>query len=195
MAAQERRWRGLWLAALAAALLASLAGGAADAHGGGTPQLTGVPAGPYRVYAWTTPEPWRVGAAHTTVAVTLLDAAGRETPVSGAQVTVLYAPAGGGEPLAAQAAEGSGAQAGFYEADADLPAAGAWQVTIQVAGAAGSGEAGFTNSVQLVESGVNWWLVAAGAAALALAAAAGLATQQANRRRTRAGAQRPAGSL
>ena len=46
------------------------------AHGGGTSQLSNAEAGPYRVFAWTTPEPWRAGEVHVTVAVTLPPPAG-----------------------------------------------------------------------------------------------------------------------
>ena len=166
------------------------------AHGGGTPQLTAAPAGPYWLFAWTTPEPWRVGDVHTTVAVTQQDAEGRDTPISGAQVTVIYAPTdGASQPLRVTAAEGSGAQAGFYEADATLPAAGVWQVTILVSGPAGSGETGFAYSVLPAESGVNWLLVALGAGALILVAGISLAARRSNRRRAESGSQQPAGRL
>ena len=127
----------------------------ASAHGGGTPQLTRVPAGPYLLYVWTSPEPWRVGQAHTTVAVTALGAAG-ETPVTGAQVIVIYDPTDGADrtdrSITAQAVEGKGANAGFYEADAELPSAGPWRVTVQVTGPAGSGQAGFDYAVQPAQS-------------------------------------------
>ena len=166
------------------------------AHGGGAPQLTAAPAGPDQLFAWTTPEPWRVGEAHTTVAVTQPDAEGRDTPVSGAQVTVVYAPVdGASQPIAVTAVEGSGAQAGFYEADATLSTIGAWQVTILVSSPAGSGEAAFAYSVLPAESGVNWWLVALGAGALILVAGIWLAGRQSNRRRVASGLQPPAGSL
>lgn len=183
------------MGAIAGLVLGILWMAGAAAHGGGTPQLTAAPAGPYHLFAWTTPEPWRVGAAHTTVAVTQPDAAGRDTPISGAAVTVLYAPADGAEPaLRVTAVEGSGAQAGFYEADADLPAAGEWQVTILVTGPAGSGEAGFVNSVLPAESGVNWWFIALGIGGLALLATAWWATKRPERGRTATGSRQPAGS-
>jgi hypothetical protein len=124
--------------------------------------------------------------------VTQPDAEGRDTPISGAQVTVVYAPAdGASQPLRVTAVEGSGAQVGFYEADATLSTAGAWKVTILVSGPAGSGEAGFVYSVLPAESGVNWWLVALGAGTLILVAGIWLALQ----RRAKSGSQQPAGSL
>jgi hypothetical protein len=183
------------LGELAVLLLIAMPALPAAAHGGGTPQLTAAPAGPYRLFAWTTPEPWRVGEAHTTVAVTQPDVEGRDTPISGAQVTVVYAATeGASQPIRVTAVEGSGAQVGFYEADAVLPAAGAWQVTILVSGPAGSGEAAFAHSVLPAESGVNWTLVGLGAGAL-LVAGIWLAAQWSRRRGARPGSQQPAGSL
>lgn len=192
----RRCWWACGVAGFAALLLVAAHATTALAHGGGAPQFTAAPAGPYRLFAWTSPEPWRVGAAHTSVAVTLPTADGRDTPVSGAQITVIYTPVDGASPpLRMTAVEGSGAQLGFYEADAILPAAGAWAVTILVAGDAGSGEAGFTLSVLPAESGVNWGLVAVGAVALTLIAAVGVAAWLSNRRRTAAGVQQSTGSL
>lgn len=164
------------------------------AHGGGKPQLSNTPAGPYHIFAWTTPEPWRIGEAHTTVAVTQPDSSGRDIPISGAQVTVIYQPADGThQPIHVAALEGTGAQAAFYEADAILPSAGAWAVTIQVTGNAGSGEAGFTYSVLPAESGVNWWLIGAGLAGTALVAALLLASWR-TQRRAASVPQQPMGS-
>ena len=191
----SRAWS-LWLGGLAVLLLSALPALPAAAHGGGAPQLTAAPAGPYRLFAWTTPEPWRVGEAHTTVAVTQPDAEGRDTPITGAQVTVVYAAAdGASQPIRTKAVEGSGAQAGFYEADATLSTAGAWQVTILVSGPAGSGEAAFAYSVLPAESGVNWSLVGLGVGALVLVVGIWLAALWSRRRGARPGSQQPAGSL
>lgn len=168
----------------------------AAAHGGGTPQLTRVPAGPYLVYAWTSPEPWRVGQAHTTVAVTVLNDAG-ETPVTGAQVVVIFEPTDGSDrtdradqPITAQAIEGKGANVGFYEADAGLPTAGAWRVTVQVAGTAGNGQASFDSQVQPATASRNWLLLGLGAALLLAAVAFAIMQTRKSRRMT--GQQPPA---
>lgn len=147
------------------------------AHGGGTPQLAAAPVGAYRVYAWTSPEPWRAGQVHTTVAVTLATSDSSEVPVSGAQVTVHYAPTSQPDAaIVAPAAEGVGTKVGFYEADADLPTTGEWQVTIQVAGPDGSGETAFTVQV-LPADEFNWWL-AGGGLLLALVAIGFLGTRR-----------------
>ena len=58
-----------WIVCLLA-LLASALPAVAGAHGGGKQQLAAEPVGSYRVYVWTSPDPWQVGQAHTTVAVT-----------------------------------------------------------------------------------------------------------------------------
>ncbi|MBW7881535.1 MAG: hypothetical protein H3C34_02660 [Caldilineaceae bacterium] len=132
------------------------------AHGGGTPQLTDVTAGPYRLFAWTNPEPWRVGEVHLTVAVTLPTAEGSAVPVSDAQVQVTLQPLAGqqAETLILAGREQGGAGAGFYEADADLPAAGPWEVEIQVSGPDGSGDARFTIEAQTATT-LNWTSIGA----------------------------------
>jgi hypothetical protein len=178
---------------LAVSLLAPLR---VAAHGGGTPQLTRVPAGPYLVYAWASPEPWRVGQAHTTVAVTVLGDAG-ETPVTGAQVVVIYDQTDGSDQtdrsdatITAQAIEGKGANAGFYEADAELPTAGAWRVTVQVAGTAGNGQASFDYQVQPATASTNWWLLGLGA--VLLCGAIGFGIMQVRKTKCNAGQPPPA---
>src|SRR5215203_6879478 len=68
----------------------------ASAHGGGTPRLTAVPTGPYRLYAWSEPEPWRVGQVHLSLAVTKPnpDTTSNqvEMPVTDVDITVTYTP-------------------------------------------------------------------------------------------------------
>jgi hypothetical protein len=130
-----------------------------SAHGGGKQQLAGEQAGPYRIYVWSSPDPWRVGEAHTTVAVTRLLPSGEETPAAGLQVFVTYSQGEQSERIAA--VEQAGAQAGYYEADNDVAAAGDWQVTVEVAGAEGQGTASFSEAV-LPAAQFNWWLIGGG---------------------------------
>ena len=130
-----------------------------SAHGGGKQQLAGEPAGPYRLYVWSSPDPWRVGEAHTTVAVTRLLPSGEETPATGLQVFVTYNQDSRQDRIAA--VEQMGAQAGYYEADNAVAAAGDWQVTVEVAGAEGAGMASFTETV-LPANQFNWWLIGGG---------------------------------
>lgn len=130
------------------------------AHGGGVPQLTDAPAGPYRLFAWSSPDPWQSGAAaHLTVAVTILDAAGQTTPVSDAQVTAVLTAEGQPPHRVQFEATPNPTAAGFYEADGELPVAGLWRVEVLVSGVAGMGSGAFTNIVQ-PGSSVNWplWL-------------------------------------
>jgi hypothetical protein len=136
------------------------------AHGGGKQQVGGEVLGPFRVYVWTSPEPWRVGEAHTTVAVTRTLEGEGETPATGVQVFVVYAQDGQSERVAAL--EQTGPQAGFYEADGQVATAGEWQVTVEVAGPEGGGKVSFVEAVQPANA-VNWWLIGGGTLVLLLA--------------------------
>lgn len=149
----------LLLCALALGLLGPLH---VRAHGGGVPQITDAPAGPYRLFAWSSPDPWQTGAAaHITVAVTMVDAAGQTTPVSDAQVTVVLTAAGEPPQRMQFEATPNPTAAGFYEADGELPVAGAWRVEVLVNGVLGAGHGVFTNAVQPGRS--NNWLIWLGA--------------------------------
>lgn len=166
-------------AAMIALLLLLLSPAPTRGHGGGTPRLTAAGAGPYRVYAWTEPEPWRVGEVHLSVAVTLpadqaqgdgaQTGAQVETPVTDADITVTFAPAPSqatpGETIRVQAVRQTLLNDYYFEADTSLPSPGLWQVNIEVDGAAGSGSAGF--EIEALEARtVNWTLVAAAGAVL-----------------------------
>lgn len=145
-----------------------------SAHGGGTPQLTDAEAGPYRIFAWTEPEPWRAGEAHVSVMVTLAPLPGTEDderaaanrldePVNDAEVAVAFAPVDALSeaktlPAELQALGGNIS----YEVDTVLPAAGIWQVAIAVNGAEGAGDAAFQVEV-LPSRTVNVWLLVGGA--------------------------------
>ena len=136
-----------------------------SAHGGGKQQIAGETAGPYRIYVWSSPDPWRAGEAHTTVAVTRLLESGEETPATGLQVSVSYQQEG--ERQAVAAVEQTGAQAGYYEADNTAAAAGEWVMTVDVTGPEGAGSVRFRESV-LPAAQFNWLLVGGGALLLLL---------------------------
>lgn len=163
---------GLWLG-LASPLLA---------HGGGTPRLTNVPAGPYRVYAWTEPDPWRVGEVHLSIAVTLpASAAGQaageqvETPVTDVDIQATFTPASGASaPIVVQATRQSLLGDYYFEADTELPAAGLWRIAIAVQGDAGSGATEF--EIEALEArSLNWTLLlAAGGVLLVIIALIGV---------------------
>lgn len=129
------------------------------AHGGGKVQIAGEPAGPYRLYVWSSPDPWRAGEAHTTVAVTRLLESGEETPATGLQVFVTYEQGAQSERI--PAIEQVGALQGYYEADNTLATEGEWQATVEVSGAEGTGTVRFVETV-LPANQFNWWLIGGG---------------------------------
>jgi hypothetical protein len=149
-----------------------------QAHSGGAPQLTNEPAGPYRVYAWTLPDPWQVGEAHVSLIITIpatearqdddtVVAAQPEQVVTDAEIMVRFDPVDQPEaaPFEVAAKLGTDISGIYYEAVTELPTAGEWQTTIDVSGPAGAGSASFMETV-LPPQGINWTLVAGGVAAL-----------------------------
>jgi hypothetical protein len=134
------------------------------AHAGGTPRLTNAEAGPYRIYAWTDPEPWRVGEVHTSLAVTKVNTdrsanSPVEVPVTDAEVTVTFTPVAGGEPITVQATSQASLADYYFEAVAQLPSDGDWNVTIGIDGEEGPGQASFSLDVLPARS-INWLIVA-----------------------------------
>ncbi len=161
------KWWLLAFVLLAFVLLAFMLPARLMAHGGGVAQVTDAPAGPYHLFAWTSPDPWRASeTVHVTVAVTRME--GEQTfPITDAQVTVRLVPDGQpDQALALPATPVSAVAAGFYEVDHELPFAGLWRVEVSVAGSAGTGAVSFP--MQAAPAAANNWLVWAGAGALAL---------------------------
>jgi len=158
-----RTW---WRAALMLALLMLwLTPGAASAHGGGVARLVQVQAGPYELYAWTSPDPVRVGTMHVTVA---LAEPGSDDPVLGAAVEVRVIPVDTVEPaetLVAQATNSAAANRITYETDLEVPVEGQWQTVIHFDSPEGSGSAQFDVEVK-ARSLTNWLLI--GGAGLAV---------------------------
>jgi hypothetical protein len=156
------------------------------AHSGGTPRLTAAPTGPYFVYAWTDPEPWRVGEVHLSLAVTQPagqadnQAAGQvETPVTDVGIAVTLTPLDGAQPpIQVQAAPQTLLNDFYFEAIAELPAPGRWHIAIDVNGAAGHGSTEFELEA-LPPRTLNWPLLAgAGVALVVLVALMGLWSRQ-----------------
>jgi hypothetical protein len=141
--------------------------GTALAHGGGTPQLVQAPSGPYQVYAWTNPDPARVGTLHVTVS---LVQPATQKPVLDANVQVLAQASDDGQTASALATHENAVIKTYYEADLDLPAAGLWQITVAHSDAAGSGSASFSLDVQ--PAAFNWRPIAIGAVLAVIAAGA-----------------------
>ena len=126
------------------------------AHGGGTPQLTAAPAGPYQIFAWTNPNPVRVGVLHVTVA--LVDPATNQ-PVMNAAVQVQAKPIDAtAAPVTSQATHDKATIKTYYETDMQIPAAGQWQVTVAFQNAANSGSASFDLAVK-PQSNTRWLLI------------------------------------
>lgn len=141
------------------------------AHGGGTPQLVNQPVGPYWLSAWTSPDPPRVGQLHLTFGLAE-PGEGREAgaPVLGATVRLRLQPAAAvaASPITTLATNENAANRLFYEADVTVPAAGAWQVRIQVEGPDGQGTASFPLQVQPLQT-TNWLLLGGGGVLLVVA--------------------------
>lgn len=152
--------------ALAAFLAALALVGPVLAHGGGIPQLVDVPAGPYQVFAWTNPDPVRVGTMHVTVA---LVEPSNDAAVLGADVQVLVEPLNAGpeaQPVLVQATHEKAAIKTYYETDLSIPATGLWRTTITFDNAGNSGSAAFEIEVE-PRSTTNWLLIGGGALVLA----------------------------
>lgn len=143
----------------------------ASAHGGGTPRLTAVPAGPYRLYAWSDPEPWRVGQVHLSLAVTKPNPNSNsnqvEIPVTDLDITVTYTPLPNNEaapagalpaPVVVKATPQDYLGSIYYEADPVLSYQGKWQINVAIAGEEGSGDVDFPMET-LEARTLNWTLI------------------------------------
>lgn len=145
------------------------------AHGGGTPRLTNAPVGPYNLYAWSDPEPWRVGEVHLSLAVTMINPDSNssqvEIPVTDVEITVTYTPMidnavdTAHDPIVVKASRQAFLSDFYYEADPTLTRAGDWRITVDVAGPEGSGSIDFPMET-LPERALNWTFVGAGAGVL-----------------------------
>lgn len=166
------RWRRAavpWLCTLLVALIGSivlhLPATPLSAHGGGVPRLTDAVAGPYRIFAWTQPEPLRVGDIHLSIAVVKgarsgeQSAAGLDEPITDATVNITLQPVDQ-EAASLQVPALLQQQLGsyYYEADATLPTAGDWRFTIEVSGTLGAGRVAFAGAVSPARQ-INWTLV------------------------------------
>jgi hypothetical protein len=140
------------------------------AHTGGTLRLSDAAAGPYRLYAWTQPEPLRVGQNH--ISVLVLSPSPTEgvagKPVIDAQVEMRFeAPTQPGETMTVVALATEFLGNTYYEADLELPTSGEWHVTIAVQGALGEGSAQFIGEVLSART-LNWSLIGSAGVGLLL---------------------------
>ena len=108
------------------------------AHGGvGIQHLNNVPAGPYRVYVWSDPEPPQVGEYHVTIALTE-NIEGDKTglaggPVLDAYVIVELTHLESGSTFSARATHDDALNKLFYEASFEPAKQGNWSVQVRIA--------------------------------------------------------------
>ncbi len=168
-AAYASRWSFWGTIAILVVVSLCFSAAALQAHGGGTPRLTGEVAGPYRLFAWTQPEPLRVGEIHLSIGVVKAEAGNTQSAealdeaVTDATVIVYLLPEGedaGALTVPAIRQEQLGSY--YYEADATLPTAGDWRFTIDVSGVMGDGRAEFVSTVAAARE-INWVLLTAAA--------------------------------
>ncbi|MEZ4661360.1 MAG: hypothetical protein R2911_27740 [Caldilineaceae bacterium] len=145
---QHRRW--VWLCVF----IVWAQPAHAWAHGGGRPHLYKVPAGPYQLTVWLSPEPPRAEALQIAV----------EADVTGAAATgldVQIAMHRLGQPdrvIRTLAVEKSGFFLNYYQSNVVLPVDGPWDISITVTGAPGSGAVQFSMDV-LAARGAPWELI------------------------------------
>ncbi len=126
------------LFALLMLLICMLSPGRVLAHGGvGIQHLNNEPAGPYRVYVWSDPEPPQVGEYHVIIALTE-NIAGDATglaggPVLDAYVSVEMAHQDSGTTLSARASHDDALNKLFYTATFAPPSKGIWSVQVRIA--------------------------------------------------------------
>lgn len=128
--------------------------GAVQAHTEGKMQLAAVPAGPYQLTAWTSPDPARVGELHVATTVLLAEDA---SPVLDANVIVEVEPQQGSAPALSSAATTADSSNKFlYEAVFETEDDGFYQILITVTGVNGAeGQASFDLEI-LPAPGFNW---------------------------------------
>jgi len=124
---------------------------AAQAHGGGQPQLVDVPSGPYHLYVWTNPQPPQAGVIHITVALVQPDS---QQPVLDAAVQVTATQAGEAAVISAATHDNATIKT-YYETDMTLPQAGVWEIAVGHADAAGRGRVAFKLTLEPAPSAVG----------------------------------------
>lgn len=112
-----------------------------SAHGGGTIQIENARVGDYVFSVWALPNPLRVGEAHISAAVSEIGATnadGRVLPgkaVLNLPLTLTARPTTGSDtPLQHLLTHADALNPQFYEADFELPSAGAWEMAFVLDG-------------------------------------------------------------
>lgn len=145
-----------------------------QAHAGvGTQQINNLDLGPYRIWAWSDPEPPEVGEYHVAVALTESlendpnGSAGE--PVLNADVLVEMEHQESGQLLIAQAIHEDATNQLFYEVEFAPERTGQWEIRIIVQGPDGPVQASFVD--EIVPAAFPWMAVGGGLLALILAGA------------------------
>lgn len=113
------------------------------AHGGGQPHLYKVPAGPYELTVWLSPEPPRAGALQIAVEAEVVSAA-----ATGLAVQIDMHRIGQAAPgIRTLALEKSTFFLNYYQSNVVLPMEGLWDISILVTGERGSGQVQFAVDV------------------------------------------------
>jgi hypothetical protein len=158
------KWLVLYAVALTGLLLMSAP---VAAHTEGTMQLAAVPAGPYMLTVWTSPDPASSSEdLHVALAVVLAEDA---SPVLEADVQVQLTPEGDGPVISGPATIENSENKFLHEAILDVGQSGDYLVEIFVEGADGGfGQASFPLQVE-GGSGLNWTLILVAVAVVASA--------------------------
>jgi len=140
-------------------LLATLVNlpGPLSAHTEGKLQLSAVPAGPYQLSVWTSPDPATVDELHVALSIVLAEDA---SPVLDAAVTVRLTNQADSSTLSAEASTEDSENKFLYEAILEPETEGLYEVTILVIGADDL-QGGVSFSLEIVgDTGFNaLWLI------------------------------------
>lgn len=160
-----------------------------SAHGGGTPRLINAGEGPYRLFAWTQPEPLRVGDGHISIAVTVPPSGSGladdryisndlASAVQDADITVTLTSVDESiAPLTVKALPSTLSEF-YYEVDLVLPADGEWDVSVSATAELGTSEAIYRAEI-LPAREISWPLILAGSGlAVVVLAGIGLAARR-----------------
>lgn len=131
-----------------------------SAHTDGKLQLSAVPAGPYQLSVWTSPDPATVDELHVALSIVLAEDA---SPVLDAEVTVRLTNQDDGSTYDAEATTEDSENKFLYEAVLEPKSEGLYEVTILVIGADDS-QGGVSFSLEIVDdSGFSLlWLIPIG---------------------------------
>ncbi len=144
------------------------------AHAGvGTQQINNQNIGPYRIWAWSDPEPPVVGSYHVAVALTESlenDPNGfAGEPILNADVVVEMEHQTSGVQLIAQATHEDAVNKLFYEAILAPQQTGTWEIRVIIQGPEGPVQASYSDEVE--SPAFPWLAVGGGVLALLLAGA------------------------